>query len=122
MKIAVTSTGREPSSEVDPRFGRAAWFVVVETDDGSFEAIDNADGGRASSGAGVQAAQKIAAAGAEYLLTGHCGPNAYRALEAAGIKVVVGVAGRVEEAVARLKSGELSVADGADVGGHHGLG
>ena len=120
MKVAVTATGRELTSEVDPRFGRAGWFLVVDTDGGELEVIDNTRGREASSGAGVQAAQRIASAGAEYLLTGHCGPNAFRALEAAGVKVVVGVGGTVEEAVAKLVGGDLNVAPGADVGGHHG--
>lgn len=121
MKVAVTAEGKDLTSAVDPRFGRAAWFVVVDTESGDVASLDNRAGKEAASGAGVQAAQQIAGAGAEYLLTGHCGPNAFRVLEAAGVKVVLGVAGTVEEAVARLTRGDMEVAGGADVGGHHGL-
>ena len=121
MKVAVTSTGKDLASEVDPRFGRARWFLVVDADTGDVEAIDNSKGGSAASGAGVQAAQRIAGAGAEYVLTGHCGPNAFRALEAAGVKVIVDVGGTVQEAIDRLARGELEAASGADVGGHHGM-
>lgn len=118
MKIAVTADGNEATSPVNPRFGRAPWFVVVDTESGDVEAIDNSVGIDASSGAGVQAAQKIAASGAECLLTGHCGPNAFRALGAAGIRVVVGVDGTVEDAVKRFQAGEFTDSAGPDVGGH----
>lgn len=118
MKVAVTAEGNDAKSRVHPRFGRAPWFVVVDTESGSVEAVDNSTGIDASSGAGVQAAQRISSTGAEYLLTGHCGPNAFRTLEAAGIKVAVGVDGTVEDAVRRFEAGEFSDSTGPDVGGH----
>ena len=82
------------------------------------EALDNSVGVSASSGAGVQAAERVARAGVEYLLTGHCGPNAFRALSAAGVKVITGVEGSVEDALGKLARGELRASGGADVGGH----
>jgi len=118
MKVAVTSQGGEMSSQVDPRFGRALWFVVVDTDTGESEAIDNTAGVGAMSGAGVTAGQAMSERGVSVVITGHCGPNAYRTLSAAGIKVVAGATGTVAEAVEQYKSGELKAVDGPDVRGH----
>jgi len=118
MKVAVTATGQDTASSVDPRFGRAQWVLVVDTETKAVEVLDNSAGVSAASGAGVQAAERVARAGVEYLLTGHCGPNAFRALDAAGIKVVTGVEGTVKEALERLARGELKPSRGADVGGH----
>lgn len=120
MKIAVSSTGPEMASVVDPRFGRAPWFVVVNTDTGQARSIDNEKGVNAGSGAGVQAAEAVVREGVEYVLTGHCGPNAFRALDAAGVRVVVDVGGTVAEAVDKLVAGELKEVTGPDVDGHHG--
>jgi predicted Fe-Mo cluster-binding NifX family protein len=118
MKVVVTSRGTDLDSEVDPRFGRARYFLVVETETGEFEAVDNAQNLNAAQGAGIQAAQQVAALGAEALLTGHCGPNAFRTLSAGGIKVFAGVAGTVAEAIERFKAGALTPAGDADVQGH----
>ena len=118
MKIAISSVGDTLDSAVDPRFGRAAKFILVDTDTGEHQAIDNAKNLNAAQGAGIQAAETVSRHGAEYLITGHCGPNAFRALEAAGIKVIVGAEGTVAEAVEKLKAGDVRPSDGADVAGH----
>ncbi|MBN1917689.1 MAG: NifB/NifX family molybdenum-iron cluster-binding protein [Verrucomicrobia bacterium] len=118
MKVAVTSRGKELDSEVDPRFGRARFFVLVDTDTGEFQAMDNGQNLNAAQGAGIQAAQNVAALGAEALLTGHCGPNAFRALSAGGIKVFAAVTGTVAEAIEQFKAGTLAPAEDADVQGH----
>ena len=118
MKVAVSSVGETLDSAVDPRFGRAAQFVLVDTDTGEHEVISNAQNLNAAQGAGIQAAETVFKHGAEYVMTGHCGPKAYRALDAAGIKVISGVEGTVAEAVERLKNGEVKPSDGADVEGH----
>lgn len=118
MKVAVTSTGPELTSAVDPRFGRAKWFVIVDTESGEHEAVDNARGVSAGSGAGVQAAESVASRGAKYVLTGHCGPNAFRTLGGAGITVVTGAVGTVSDAVGKFKAGDFEAAPGADVEGH----
>lgn len=118
MKIAVTAQGNETSSQVDPRFGRARWFVIVDTESGEAEAVDNSSGAGAMSGAGVTAGQVMAERGVTTVITGHCGPNAYRTLAAAGIKVVTGAEGTVAEAVEKFRNGELGGADGPDVQGH----
>jgi len=118
MKIAVTAQGTDPESQVDPRFGRAKYFVVIDTDSDDFEAVDNAQNLNAAQGAGIQAARNVAELGVEAVLTGHCGPNAFRTLTAAGIKVFTGASGSVKEAVEKFKSGELVEASDADVTGH----
>ena len=118
MKVAITSQGTELSSPVDPRFGRAKYFIVVDTESGSFEAVDNAQNLNAPQGAGIQAAQNVSAKGAEVVVTGHVGPNAFRTLSAAGIKIAVGAEGTVSEALEKFKAGELKESDGADVEGH----
>ena len=118
MKIAITSRGRGLDSAVDPRFGRAPWLVICDTDTGQFESHDNEQNVHALRGAGIQAAENVARHGVAFVLTGHCGPNAFRALSAAGIKVIVGVEGTIAEVVERFKRGELSPADRPDVEGH----
>ena len=118
MRIIVTSTGKDLSAGVDPRFGRARFFIAFETNDGSFEVLDNTQVLNAPSGAGIQAAENVARSGAKAVLTGHCGPKAFRALSAAGIHIYVGVQGTVGEAVERFKKGEYAAADGANVEGH----
>jgi predicted Fe-Mo cluster-binding NifX family protein len=110
--------GKTLDSAVDPRFGRAAGFVLVDTDTGQHQAIDNSQNLSAPQGAGIQAAQTVSRHDADYVMTGHCGPKAFRALEAAGIKVVVGIDGTVEEAVEKLKAGAVKPSDDADVEGH----
>jgi predicted Fe-Mo cluster-binding NifX family protein len=118
MKVAVSAMGKTLDSNVDPRFGRAAGFVLVDTETGEYEAIDNTQNLHAMQGAGIQAAQTVSRHAAECVMTGHCGPKAFRTLEAAGIKVVTGVEGTVAEAVEKLKAGELKPSETADVEGH----
>jgi predicted Fe-Mo cluster-binding NifX family protein len=119
MKIAVSCAGNKLDSAIDPRFGRCAYFVIVETDDMSFEVFDNQNvalGG----GAGIQSAQFIASKGAAAVITGNCGPNAMRTLSAAGVKVVIGQTGTVREAAERFKRGELGASSEANVDAHYG--
>lgn len=121
MKIGVTSTGKDLDSQVDPRFGRCKYFLIVDTDKMNFEAISN-ESIMTSGGAGIQAAQMIAKTGVRVVLTGNVGPNAFQTLSAAGIKVVTGVDGTVKEAVEKYKKGELKETDGASVNSHFGMG
>ena len=118
MKVVVTSQGKEMDSETDPRFGRASCFIVVDTDTGTHQVVDNMQNLNAAQGAGIQAAQAVAKLKAEAVLTGHCGPKAFRVLEEAGIKVYIGVEGTVRTAVEKLKVGEYKKADSPDVEGH----
>jgi predicted Fe-Mo cluster-binding NifX family protein len=100
MKIAITSTGTELDSAVEPRFGRCAYFALVDTESGAFEAKANPFHD-AAGGAGIQAAQWVVDQGVSALLTGHCGPKSVAVLDDADIRVVEDVAGTVREAVAR---------------------
>lgn len=118
MKVGVTARGEDMASEVDPRFGRARWFVVVDTESGEFKAIDNSVSADATHGAGPQAAERVSNEGVEVVITGNCGPNAFRTLAAAGIRVVVGAEGTVSDAVAAFKDGKLAQVDEPNVEGH----
>lgn len=118
MKLAVTSQGAELDSPVDPRFGRAKYFVVVDTDTGSASAHDNAQNLNASQGAGIQAGQAVARLGVEAVLTGHVGPKAYTTLGAAKIAVYTGISGTVKDAVEQFNKGQLTLAAQPDVQGH----
>jgi len=120
MKVVVTSSGEGLDSQVDPRFGRAAQFILVDTETGVARAVDNSAGVAAAQGAGVQAAETVSRLGAECLITGHCGPKAFRTLDAAGIAVYTGASGTVAEAISQLEGGGLTRASGPDVGGHWG--
>jgi len=111
MRIAVTATGRDLDSPVDPRFGRAPCILVVDTAGFTFEALDNSENVNAFKGAGIQAAKMVSERGAELLLTGFCGPNAFKALEAAGVKVANGASGTVREAVQAYLDGKLPLSD-----------
>lgn len=118
MKIVVTSKGRTLEDAVDPRFGRAAYFIVIDSETGAFEAHDNAQNLNASQGAGIQAAQSVVNLGADALVSGHCGPRAFQVLSSAGVKIFNTNAGTVAEAVEEFRAGSLVEAKSADVEGH----
>jgi len=98
MKIAVSSTGGSINGEVEPRFGRAPYYVIVDSETMKFELVFNPNT-LDEQGAGPRTAQLISDTGAEVVLTGQAGPNASRALDAAGIRVVSGISGPIREAV-----------------------
>ena len=118
MKIAVTSKGTDLESQVDPRFGRARYILVIDSETLAFQVIDNNENANAFKGAGIQAATSISDHGVEVLLTGHCGPNAFTTLKAAGVKVVNDMDGMVLDAVTAFKNGCFSYAEDANVDGH----
>ena len=118
MVVAVTAKTSKPDSEVEPRFGRAAFFHVIDTETGNIEVIENIENVHAMQGAGIQSADKVASRKVDVLLTGHCGPKAFQVLKTAGIKIVVGVDGAVKEAVEKLKNNEYEYADSYDVEAH----
>ncbi len=110
-KIAVTSEGPSLDDLVDPRFGRAAGFLVVDLDTMNTQYIDNGSSQAMAQGAGIQAAEVVARAGVSCLLTGFVGPKAFQALSAAGIKVVQNLDGlTVRQAVERFQSGQVEMA------------
>ncbi len=121
MKICVSASAGSLDAQVDPRFGRCPYFVIVDSETMEFEAIPNMAAG-AMGGAGIQAAQTIAGKGVKVLVTGNVGPNAFQALSTAGIKIVVGASGTVREAVEKFEKGELNEARASTVGSHFGMG
>ena len=118
MKIIFTTSGATLDAALDPSFGRARNFLLYDLECEAFDIISNQQNLNAAQGAGIQAAQTIAKAGAQALITGHCGPKAFRVLEAASIKVFNTDAPTVAEALARYRSGELTEAQSANVEGH----
>jgi len=121
MKIAVSATTPDLSAQVDPRFGRCRYFVIVDPDSMEFEGIENSSAS-AGGGAGIAAAQLIVGKEVEAVLTGNCGPNAFSVLEAANILVMTGVSGAIQEAVASYKAGKFNAISQANVSPHSGMG
>ncbi len=118
MKVVVTAQGTHLESLVDPRFGRAGYFLLVDTDTLEATAHDNTQNLNLPQGAGIQAAQAVARLGAEAVVTGHVGPKAFATLQAANLAVYTGAVGSVREAIQELTSGRLSPAERPDVEGH----
>ena len=121
MKVAVSASGGDLDAQIDPRFGRCAYFIIVETDDMSFEVFDNENialGG----GAGIQSGQFVASKGAKTIITGNAGPNAVRTLSAAGVEVIVGQEGTVRKAIEDYKKKKLKSTTKANVADHYGMG
>ncbi len=127
MKVAVSSSGDNLDSQVDPRFGRSAYFLIVETETMNYEAIKN-ETTDLTSGAGIQTASLVASQGITAVLTGNCGPKAAQALAQGGIEVVTGQAGPVRDVVQNyIKGAAISQAEkfqpaGGGMGGGRGMG
>ncbi len=118
MKIAIPAAGSDLNSNLDPRFGRARYFLVSDTETGATEAHDNNQNLNAAQGAGIQTAQNVVNLGAAAVISGHVGPKAFQVLNAAGIKVYLCERATVTEAIRRFKAGELKEIDAANVTGH----
>ena len=121
MKIAISSMGKDLDSQIDPRFGRCQYFILVDPETLAFEAVGN-EGLMASGGAGIQAAQLIAQRGATALITGNLGPNAASALSASGIKIYLASGGTLKDVIQGYKTGSLRESSGATVPPHSGMG
>jgi len=121
MKICVSASSDSLDANVDPRFGRCPYFVVVDSETMEFTVVSN-DSTNAAHGAGIQAAQTVANMGAKVVITGNVGPNAFNVLSATGIKIVTGVSGSIRDAVEKYKRGKLKETGNPTVGGHFGMG
>jgi predicted Fe-Mo cluster-binding NifX family protein len=121
MKICVTATGGDLNAQVDPRFGRCQYFVIVDSETMAFEAMAN-EAIAAPGGAGIQAAQTMVNRGVDVVISGNIGPNAFQVLSTAGVKIATGAYGTVQEATEMYRSGKLgetgasTVAAQADMG------
>ncbi|SMC16472.1 Predicted Fe-Mo cluster-binding protein, NifX family [Desulfacinum hydrothermale DSM 13146] len=120
MKVAVSSSGEDLNSPVDARFGRAPYFLMVDTETLDYQVVPNTQNLQASQGAGIQAATTVSRHKPDAVLTGHCGPKAFRTLQAAGIPVYTQVSGTIREAVENFKRGVYAESNGPDVEGHWG--
>ena len=118
MKVAITSQGPDMESQVDPRFGRAKFFVVADTESGEVAAHDNTQNLNAVQGAGIQAGRNVIDLGVEAVVTGNVGPKAFATLNAGGLKVYTHTDGTVADAFEKFKAGELPLASQANVQGH----
>jgi predicted Fe-Mo cluster-binding NifX family protein len=118
MKVAITGQGQELSSMVDPRFGRARWIHVLDTDTEEHQVQDNTVHLNLPQGAGIQTGQNIANLGVAAVITGHVGPNAFRTLDAAKIRIFLATQRTVEQAMAAFKEGRLQEVNQANVEGH----
>lgn len=119
MIVCITATDKHLDAPVDPTFGRARYFLVVDTDTETCDVVENMP---SAHGAGVQAAQIMVDKLVSAVLTGNVGPNAYQGLTAAGIKVFVGAKGTARETLRAYKNGALEPAQGATRMGHGGRG
>jgi predicted Fe-Mo cluster-binding NifX family protein len=120
MKICVTATANDLDAQIDPRFGRCAYLIIVDSATMQFEAVPNMAVGT-TGGAGIQVAQTIANKGVKVVITGNVGPNAFGALSAAGINIVTALSGTVSEVIEKFKKGELRSTGAPTVGGHFGM-
>jgi predicted Fe-Mo cluster-binding NifX family protein len=120
MKVAVCSTGNTLDSPMDPRFGRCAYFVIVDTETFDAQAVEN-PGALSPQGAGIQAAQVVCSLGVSAVITGNLGPNAHQALSAAGIKVYECIGETVRYAVNLFNAGALREISNPTVSAHFGL-
>jgi predicted Fe-Mo cluster-binding NifX family protein len=120
MKICVTSEADTLDADIDPRFGRCRYFIIVDTDTLDFEAVENPFAS-ASGGAGIQSGQLIAERQVKAVLTGNVGPNAFDTLNHAGVEIITGVRGTVRDAIKQYVDGAFKPVQGPTVKTKSGL-
>jgi predicted Fe-Mo cluster-binding NifX family protein len=118
LKLIITTTGQTLDAPMDRRFGRAAHFLLYDLETEAYRILDNDQNLQAAQGAGIQAAQNVVNSGAQAVITGHCGPKAFRVLSAANVAIYNCGADTVADAIDQYKSGQLKPAQSADVEGH----
>ena len=118
MLVAVTSQGVDINSQMDQRFGRASHILIVDSETMEFKVMDNQQNSNLLKGAGIQTSVNIKQAGAEVLMTGFCGPNTIKTLNASKIKVITDVSGSVKEAMDLFNSGNYKYSTEANAAGH----
>jgi len=118
MKIAITSMGPDLDSGVDQRFGRAKYFLVVDTESGEFTVHNNEQNLNATQGAGIQSAKNVAELQVKVVITGNVGPKAFAVLQSENIEIYTEANGTVREAMEQFKANQLRRVDQATVEGH----
>jgi len=118
MKIAITSEGKDLSSMVDPRFGRAKGFILYDADNSKFDYFDNGQNLQSSKGAVIHAAKNVINAGAIAIITGNVGPKAHSALSSVGFEIYINAQESVQETIDSYRKGLLKKAFEANVEGH----
>ena len=118
MKLAITATGKDLAAKIDPRFGRAAYFIMVDSETMAYEVVNNSQSLNLPQGAGIQAGQTIVKNKADVLIAGNCGPKAFQVLQSAGIEIVAGASGSVKDAIMQYKNGDLKSTQSPNVEGH----
>jgi len=121
MKIAITASQPNMDAEVDQRFGRCSYFLVVDPETLEYETIEN-NSASSASGAGISTAQMVVNKDITTIITGNCGPNAYKVLADAGVKVITGVEGKIAKAIENYNSGNYLATEQPSVGEHFGKG
>jgi predicted Fe-Mo cluster-binding NifX family protein len=118
MKIAISAKGSDLSSAIDPRFGRAQYFIIFDTDNDDFEVVPNKNNAEAAQGAGIQAAETVIRKKVDMVVSGNLGPKAFDVLSEAGIKAALWSDGTVSQAIGQIKKGQLQPIDKPNVGEH----
>jgi len=121
MKICITAVSNTLESQIETRFGRSPWFIIIDPETMNYEAVPNS-AIKSMHGAGIQAARLVAEKGVNVVISGNIGPNAYSALSSEGITVIAGASGIVKKALERYKNGELKQLKSPTVKGHSGRG
>jgi predicted Fe-Mo cluster-binding NifX family protein len=121
IKTCISSTGNAVDADVDQRFGRCQYFLIIDTETMKTKVVQN-QSALSSGGAGIQAAQIITKEKVDSVITGNIGPNAFQILQAAGIKVFTGAEGTIKEVIEKYKKGDLQEAGIANVKSHSGIG
>ena len=121
MKIVVSAQGDSLEAPASPVFGRCPTYLFVDTETMDFEVVPNPAMNQGG-GAGIQAAQFVTNHGAQAVLTGNLGPNAFNVLQAAGVPGYLVSEGSVRQAVEAFKAGQLQSMAGANVAAHAGMG
>ncbi len=117
MKICVTAQGKDLDSQVDPRFGRCQYFLMIDPEALTCESMENPNR-ETGGGAGIRSGQMMSSHGVQAVLTGHMGPNAFRTIASEGVQVYLGVSGPVREAVEKFKQGQYRASGQPDTGSH----
>jgi predicted Fe-Mo cluster-binding NifX family protein len=107
MKICVSSTTNNLDGQIDPRFGRCNYLLIIDSQTMHYESIPNM-ACSATGGAGIQTVQTIADKGVKVVITGNVGPNALKALSTSGVEVITGAFGTIKEVIEKFNRGELS--------------